>query len=141
MCVKHSHVPRDHTELALLQHKRGWDQLRPTPGLQLPRIALNTPPTPCRQNLEILASLRRELMRAGHLRPPRVCLYASLPAGELPRLQRTVEALGGELAASEGMETFWGLENNFPVCTRTQLTMYQALKGTCSRASAQVHST
>ena len=53
--------------------------------------------------------MRRELIRAGHLRPPRVCLHASLPAGELPRLQRTVEALGGELAASEGAGSHQGI--------------------------------
>ena len=62
----------------------------------------DAPCNPCWQNLEILASLRRELIRAGHLRPPRVFLQPSLPVGELPRLQRAVEALGGELAASEG---------------------------------------
>lgn len=56
------------------------------------------------QNLEILASLRRELVRGGYLRMPHVFLHPSLPAAEVPRLQRTVEQLGGEVAASEGAE-------------------------------------
>ncbi len=58
------------------------------------------------QNLEILATLRRELVREGHLRQPHVFLHPSLPAADVQRLQRTVEQLGGELAASEGPSTF-----------------------------------
>ena len=62
-----------------------------------------TPHLPCdpAQNLEILASLRRELTRAGHLRAPHVCLHPSLPAEDRQRLQRIVEQLHGEVAASE----------------------------------------
>jgi len=62
-----------------------------------------TPQLPCdpAQNLEILASLRRELTRAGHLRAPHVFLHPSLPAEDRQRLQRIVEQLHGEVAASE----------------------------------------
>jgi len=62
-----------------------------------------TPHLPCdpAQNLEILASLRRELARAGHLHTPHVTLHPSLPAEDRQRLQRIVEQLHGEVAASE----------------------------------------
>jgi len=59
------------------------------------------PPCDPAQNLEILASLRRELTRAGHLRAPHVFLHPSLPAEDRQRLQRIVEQLHGEGAASE----------------------------------------
>lgn len=61
------------------------------------------------QSLEIFASLRRELTREGHLRPPHIFLHPSLPAEDLPRLQRTVEQLGGEVAASEGARSLQAL--------------------------------
>ncbi|RMZ55318.1 hypothetical protein APUTEX25_003456 [Auxenochlorella protothecoides] len=53
-----------------------------------------------KENLELVSRLRQELLRAGHLRPPRVYVHPSC-ASETLRLTHAVTRLGGEVAPVE----------------------------------------
>ena len=52
------------------------------------------------QNLDILAQVRRELQKEGYLKTPKVFIHPAC-SGDMPRLQRIVSQLGGELMPSE----------------------------------------
>ena len=52
------------------------------------------------QNLDILAQVRRELQKEGFLKTPKVFIHPAC-SGDMPRLQRIVSQLGGELMPSE----------------------------------------
>ncbi len=52
------------------------------------------------QNLEFLSQIRRELQREGYLKSPKVFIHSSC-SGDMPRLQRIIGQMGGELMPSE----------------------------------------
>lgn len=52
------------------------------------------------QNLDILAQVRRELQKEGYLKTPKVFIDPTC-SGDMPRLQRIVSQLGGELMPTE----------------------------------------
>ena len=58
-----------------------------------------------RQNMEILAQLRRELEKLGLIQAPRVWVHPSCGA-EVAALQQAVVLLKGEVATSEGAYAF-----------------------------------
>lgn len=52
------------------------------------------------QNMEMLVLIRRELQREGYLKAVKVFIHPSC-SGDMPRLQRIISQLGGELMPSE----------------------------------------
>ncbi|CAL8469788.1 g9330 [Coccomyxa elongata] len=53
-----------------------------------------------KENLDFLSQIRRELQREGYLKTPKVFIHSSC-SGDMPRLQRIIGQLGGELMPSE----------------------------------------
>jgi hypothetical protein len=54
--------------------------------------------------MDILSQVRRELQREGYLKAVRVFIHPTC-SGDMPRLQRIVGQLGGELMPSESART------------------------------------
>ena len=52
------------------------------------------------QHVEFLSQIRRELQREGYIKTPKVFIHPSC-SGDMPRLQRIIDQMGGELMPSE----------------------------------------
>ena len=63
------------------------------------------------QNLDTLALIRRELQKEGYLKTPKVFIHPAC-SGDMPRLQRIITQLGGELMPSESARPSF----HVPVC-------------------------
>lgn len=89
------------------------------------------------QNLEFLSQIRRELQREGYVKTPKVFIHPSC-SGDMPRLQRIVDLMGGELMPSESaplpsdIENEYMMVHNFGICN----ALYDQSKGVRLPASA-----
>jgi len=54
-----------------------------------------------KENNELVSRIRQELLRAGHMRKPKIFLHPSLKPESLSKLRNCISKMGGEMAQSE----------------------------------------
>ena len=129
VCSKHSHAPRDHTELALLQHKLAWLGPAAATPMYLNKITrlLETPHTLLAEPGDPGIAAARADPRGPPAAAARV--PARQPAGGRAAAPAAHRGGAGRRAGCLRRHGFpWRVLDNLPVCTRTPIHVYQALR-------------